>query len=151
VNAATRRSGAVAIVTAVASTGSTAIRASPSHTASSAPSAPPSRATTALSTSVCCTSRQRLAPTAARTLISRWRPVARASIRLATLAQAMSSTTPTMPISTSTGVPSAPRISERPREASCSTSVLAAKRSRNACEACAKRGSDTSSPALICR
>ena len=63
---------------------------------------------------------------ASRTLISRCRPVARASIRLATLAQAMSSTSPTMPISTATGPDRSPRICDRPREASCSTQGLGA-------------------------
>ena len=93
--------------------------------------APPSAATSALSTSVCRTRRDRLAPIARRTLISRCRPVARASIRLATLAQAMSSTRPTMPISTATGPDRSPRICDRPREASCSTRVLARKRALN--------------------
>ncbi len=46
------------------------------------------------------TSRARPAPTASRTAISCRRAVARASSRLATLAHAISSTSPTTPIST---------------------------------------------------
>ena len=45
--------------------------------------------------------RQRLAPIAARMASSLWRTAARASSRLATLAQAISSTKPTAPSSTS--------------------------------------------------
>ena len=43
------------------------------------------------------------APSASRTAISLCRVLARASSRLATLAQAMRSTTPTMPISRNSG------------------------------------------------
>ncbi len=53
-----------------------------------------------LSVSNCRMIRPRPAPTAARMAISRLRPVARASRRLATLAHAMSSTKPTAPAST---------------------------------------------------
>ena len=52
-----------------------------------------------LSTSSCRTMRQRLAPSETRTAISRDRCAARASSRLATLAQAISSTNATAPIS----------------------------------------------------
>ena len=82
---------------------------------------------------------------ASRTLISRWRPVARASIRLATLAQAMSSTRPTIPISTATGPLKSPRICDNPREASCSTSCLARKRSLNRSDDAANCGTASSS------
>ena len=65
--------------------------------ASRAPAAPPARARITLSTSAWRMSRQRGAPSAARTANSRSRDAARASIRLATLAQAMSSTSDTAP------------------------------------------------------
>ena len=52
-----------------------------------------------LSTSSCRTMRQRVAPSETRTDISRARAAERASSRLATLAQAISSTNATAPIS----------------------------------------------------
>ena len=52
-----------------------------------------------LSTSSWRTMRQRVAPSETRTDISRARPAERASSRLATLAQAISRTKPTAPIS----------------------------------------------------
>ena len=52
---------------------------------------------TRLSVSSCRTTRNPLAPSAARTAISRWRPSARASSRFATLAQAISSRNATAP------------------------------------------------------
>ena len=67
-------------------------------TASSNPSAPPAKATTLLSSRSCRAILARVAPSAERTAISRCRAVARASIRLATLAQAISSTSETAPI-----------------------------------------------------
>jgi hypothetical protein len=76
------------------SSGIDATVASIHHTAISTPSAPPMSASTTLSASICRTRRQRPAPSAMRTAISRWRAVARASSRLATFAQAMSSTKP---------------------------------------------------------
>ena len=54
----------------------------------------PSTASTALSARSCRASRPRSAPSARRTAISRLRCTARASSRLATLAHAMSSTSP---------------------------------------------------------
>jgi hypothetical protein len=56
---------------------------------------PPIAHRMALSVSSCLAIRERLAPIARRTAISRWRAVPRASTRVATLAQTMSSTTPT--------------------------------------------------------
>ena len=56
-------------------------------------------ASSTLSTSSCRTMRQRVAPSDTRTEISRERFAERASSRLATFAQAMSSTKPTAPIS----------------------------------------------------
>ena len=66
---------------------------------SATPSAPPIAASIRLSDSSCANSRPRLAPMAARTASSRWRALPCASIRLATLAQAISSTKPTAPSS----------------------------------------------------
>ena len=95
--------------------------AAPARAAPSRPSAPRSRrrcrrrsASTTLSVSSWRTSRIRPAPTAARTTISRPRAEARASSRLATLAQAISSTKATAPSSTN----SVCRVS--PTTASCS-------------------------------
>ena len=61
------------------------------------PSAPPITASTRLSVTSCRTMRRRPAPSAERTASSRVRTVARASSRLATLAQQMRSTNPTTP------------------------------------------------------
>ena len=66
--------------------------------ASTRPSAVPQTAMTRLSASIWRTSCARLAPIAARTASSRLRPDARTISRLATLAQAMSSTKATAPI-----------------------------------------------------
>ena len=62
-------------------------------------SSPPISESSTLSTSSCRTMRQRVAPSDTRTDISRARAAERASIRFATLAQAISSTKPTAPIS----------------------------------------------------
>ena len=59
---------------------------------------PPRAATSRLSASNWRIKRERGAPSARRTASSRWRPLARASMRLAMLAQAISSTTPTIAI-----------------------------------------------------
>ena len=64
------------------------------HNAKSRPHAPPSSASIKLSVNNCRTKRRRLAPSASRIPISRRRAVARPSRRLATLAQAIRSTTP---------------------------------------------------------
>jgi hypothetical protein len=61
------------------------------------PTVSPPHASTALSTSNCRTMRPRLAPMAARIVISRSRIVARASSILATLQQAMTSRRLTAP------------------------------------------------------
>ncbi len=66
--------------------------------ASTIPKAPPRHPRTTLSTSSCRTTRQRDAPRATRTAISRERFAARDSSRLATFAHAISSTKPTAPI-----------------------------------------------------
>jgi hypothetical protein len=70
------------------------------HTASRIPSMPPATARTRLSTSSWRTSWLCEAPTDSQTAISFCRATARAINRLATLAQAISSTTPTMHIRT---------------------------------------------------
>src|SRR5687768_881054 len=64
------------------------------------PSAPPITDNTMLSVSTWLMMRPRDPPSAARMAISRLRPVARTSRRLATFAHAISSTNPTAPIST---------------------------------------------------
>ena len=68
----------------------------------SSPSAPPISPSSTLSVSSCRTRRCQPAPSAVRIATSFCRPVARVSSRLATLAQAMSSTSATEPSSTST-------------------------------------------------
>ena len=72
-------------------------RSSSAHFARTSPANPPRVASTRASTRSWRTSRSRLAPSAERTAISSVRTEARASIRCATLAQAMSRTTPTAP------------------------------------------------------
>ena len=61
------------------------------------PSAPPTSASSTLSVSNCRTMVRPDAPSARRIASSRWRAVPRARSRLATLAQAISSTNPTAP------------------------------------------------------
>ena len=81
----------------------TADASSTSHIARTVPSAPPANASTALSAPSHFTNCSRLAPSAARIAVSCARAVARTSRRLATLAQAISSTRPTTAVSTSSG------------------------------------------------
>ena len=71
------------------------------HIASNSPAAPPRVESSRLSVSNWRTTRQRLAPRAVRMAISLRRTVARASIRFATLAQAINSTKATAASSTS--------------------------------------------------
>ena len=71
------------------------------HHASSDPIAPPPSAIRRLSVSICWTIRQRLAPSASRIAISRWRPSARESIMFARFAQPISRTNATAPESAS--------------------------------------------------
>ena len=87
----------------------------------SRPSAPPASDSRTLSVSSWRTMRPRAAPSAARIAISRWRPVARTSSRLATFAQAISSTKPTAPSSTSSDVGASSRrdVADRLRRRSC--------------------------------
>ena len=70
----------------------------------------------------------RQAPSASRTAVSLLRDEARVSSRLATLAHAISSTRPTMPISTSSGVPDWSRSPDVPRPPGSSVSVFLKKR-----------------------
>ena len=85
------------------------------------PSAPPSIESMTLSVSNCRTIRPRPAPTAVLSAISRLRPIARTSMRLATLAQAISRTRPTAPSSTRSRVrafrTSVSRIGSAPKTA----------------------------------
>ena len=90
------------------------------------PTSPPSVASSTLSVSICRMSRRRLPPIAVRMAISRSRVVARASSRLATFAQPISSTNPTAPSSTS----SAGRTFPTTRSASGSAFRLPAERRR---------------------
>ena len=64
------------------------------------PAPPPISDRTMPSVSTCRTTRRRAAPIASRTAISRFRDAARASIRFATFAHAMSSTQATAPNNT---------------------------------------------------
>src|SRR5881398_2363092 len=64
----------------------------PAHSVTTSAAAPPARARSTLSVTSWRARRSRAAPNAKRTAISRWRCSARASRRLATLAQATSST-----------------------------------------------------------
>ena len=73
------------------------------HTATASPKATPTNDSNRLSTINCRISRNRPAPSANRTAISLCRPVARAISRLATFAHAISSTSPTIAISTQSG------------------------------------------------
>ena len=66
--------------------------------ASRTPIMPPMKERTILSVRSNCTSWPRLAPSACRTAISRWRVTPRARSRFATLAQAISKTNTTAPI-----------------------------------------------------
>ena len=68
--------------------------------ASARPAAPPAADSTRLSVRSCRTSRERLPPSAARIVSSRWRAAPRESSRFAMLAQAMSSTRATALAST---------------------------------------------------
>ncbi len=83
------------------------------QSASSSPSAPPSSARSMLSRSSSPASRVREAPSAERIVTSRRRPAARASMRLATLAQATSRTRPTAPMKTSNAGRISPIICSR--------------------------------------
>ena len=76
---------------------------------STSPTPPLNNASNTLSVSTCRINRQRVAPIEERTAISRRRARARASMRLAALAQAMTSTIRTAPISTAVNAHTVPR------------------------------------------
>jgi hypothetical protein len=74
---------------------------------------PPVITNTRLSVRNCCASRDRAAPIARRTAISRWRATERATSKLETLRQAMSSTMQTAPSRTSSGWRTDPVMASR--------------------------------------
>ena len=82
------------------SAGSIATRACRTHAPSTSPAAPPASASSRLSARSCRTRRPGLAPSAERIATSRSRPTARASRRLATLAQPTRSSSATAPTRT---------------------------------------------------
>ena len=131
VNRPTRRSGAALSVRTASVNGSARMSASPTQYASCKPTRPPATESSTLSTRCSRTSRPRPAPSARRTAVSFWRDDARVSSRLATLAHAISSTSPTMPMSTSSGVPDWSRRPEVPRPPGSSVSVFLKKRVLN--------------------
>lgn len=81
------------------------------HTAKSNPAAPPAQARRMLSVSNCLMARPCVAPSAARIANSRARPVERARSKLATFAQAISSTNPTAPSNTNSIGATSPTMS----------------------------------------
>ena len=99
-----RASGHGAMRSGAPSVGMYASRPRVSAIESSTPARPPKNDSTRLSTSSCRTSCRLDAPSDRRTAISRWRMKPRAISRLATFAQAMSSTRPTMHMRTTSGV-----------------------------------------------
>ena len=94
------------------------------------------------SISTCWSSRPRPAPIDARTIISRIRAAPRASSRLATFEQAMSSTTATITARATSGCANCCRTAENPVEASAISSADAA--------ACFARGAFAPVPASRC-
>ena len=92
-------------------------------TASKIPAAPPVNESSMLSTRSCRTSCPRDAPSDNRTAISFCRANARAISKFATLAQAISSTSPTMHISTISAVEKSLRKCEYPVAAFSKCSV----------------------------
>ena len=87
------------------------------------PSAAPATASTKLSVRSCRVSRAWPAPIAERTAISRWRPSARESSRLATLAQAMSIRKPTAPKTSDSARRASPRTSSSTGTANASNRI----------------------------
>ena len=92
------------------------------HTETSSPSRPPASAMTRLSIRSCRSSERRAAPNARRMAISRRRDAARASNKLATLAQAISSTKPTSAIRAVSGFSHSCRNWLMPCAAGCNSS-----------------------------
>ena len=89
-----------------------AIKPRVNATESAMPSAPPISDSSTLSVSNCRTSWPRVAPSDSRTAISRWRMKPRAISRFATFAHAISSTRPTIAISTTSAVEKSLRSGE---------------------------------------
>ena len=111
------------------------------------PTAPPASASTVLSTRSCWMIRPRPAPTAARIASSRARPSTRAKSRFARFAQAISSTHPTAPSSTSRPHRTSDTMSSRSGRTTAPQPLSSAGYSRSSrCEivvisACARRTS----------
>ncbi len=118
VNARIRQSGAVEIGCGVSGLVKNARTIGAPIAAIPRPTAPPARARTTLSTISCEQMRPRLAPSARRTAISRWRDAPRATNRFATLAHAISRTPAAVAINTHNGVVIVSRNRDRPCEAS---------------------------------
>ena len=91
VKASTQPSSAIWLVRGVSKPANDTSRSRPAQ-ASTSPSTPPTRASSVVSVSSCARRRPRPAPSADRSASSRSRPNIRASVRLATLAQAINST-----------------------------------------------------------
>ncbi len=111
VNSRTRASGCRSIASACRNGGRNDQSSDCAQYASRSPAAPPIIASSVPSVRSCRIRRPRLAPSDRRTAISFWRTAARASRRFATLAHAISSTRPTIPISTP---PAATMLSRNP-------------------------------------
>ena len=126
----TRRSGCAVRVRRASSNGSARSSSSPVQTARKTPAAPPSSESSTLSVRSWRTIRPRPAPRLKRMASSFWRAVARAISRLATFAQATSSTSPTIPMSATSGVLTCVRRSESPLWPGSTSRCLARKRSR---------------------
>ena len=121
------------------------------HFAKSTPRAAPAATMTAVSTASRRVTRHREAPRARRTLNSRRRASARASIRLARLAQAISSTTATVACIARSGVSNRLRSGDRPVAADTSVSGSSRKLSSSAGAAAVRiPGCSVTSAALAC-
>ena len=129
VNRRIRPSGAVDSESAAGSYGRKRTRPRASQVLRNSPAAPPAVARIMLSTKSCRTSWLRLAPSALRMAISRWRAAARASRSPATFVHAISSTTPTSHCSTTSGRSNVLRSADIPRSAGTSESVARRNRS----------------------
>ena len=134
VNDKMRRSGVGATSNGAPSTGSSASSPRVRPIDSTTPTAPPANDSTRLSASSCRISCRRDAPIDSRTAISRWRMNARAMSRLATFAQAIRRTRPTMHIRTISGVEKSLRRPEYPISARSIRSCPCMKRSRVNCD-----------------
>ncbi len=123
------RPSGVAVSVSVSASGRACSSSSIAQEATTSPASPPSVPSSRLSTNNCRAIRPRDPPSDSRTAISFCRAAARASIRFATLAQAINSTNATTPISTSSGVDALRRNWLRP----CEPGTASIRCSRNAC------------------